>query len=34
MFISNDAVIGLYIFDKEFSDHFQKLKKSKRVSLK
>lgn len=30
MFISNDAVIGLYIFDKEFSDHFQKLKKSKR----
>ena len=28
--ISNKAVIGLYIFDSEFSDHFTNIKKSKR----
>ena len=32
-FISNEAVIGLYIFDSEFSEHFQKLKKSKRLEF-
>ncbi len=29
-FLSNDAVIGLYIFDNEFTTHFEKLEKSKR----
>ena len=29
-FISNDAVIGIYIFDKNFSNHFLSLKKSSR----
>ena len=29
-FISNDAVIGIYIFDKMFKEHFKKVKKSKR----
>ena len=29
-YISNDAVIGVYIFDSNFKNHFQKLKKSTR----